>query len=308
MKTLYTLLSACFLLAPSLWARPSDEFGNDNRDESRTDDQFLGALSLGQKGIVAGARAGIPLAVKVPPAAPKQKDRGDFKVVYVPPKDPAFKKWEKKIRDSRMLEDNAKLLNRQFILPYDVALEVSECGTANAFYSADDRKITLCYEMFADDAQTLSKVVTGVSADDAALSSEYYTLFHELGHALIHLYEIPAVGKEEDAVDQLSALVLLDAGEGGYQALLMAIAMYHQSGLDKKEQLFWDVHSLDHQRKFELLCLMYGKDPKRHADLVPDMLPKERADGCPDDYRRLDDAWDKLLAPHLQPIGPAPSH
>ena len=139
-------------------------------------------------------------------------------------------------------------------------------------------------------------------SEEAALASEHYTLFHELGHALIHIYDIPAVGREEDAVDQFSALILLEGGEGGYQALQMAIALYHQSGLDRKEQPFWDVHSLDHQRHYDMLCLMYGKDPKKHADLVPGLLPKERADGCEDEYRRLDAAWDKLLAPHLKTL------
>ena len=38
---------------------------------------------------------------------------------------------------------------------------------------------------------------------------------HELGHALIHVLDLPTTGREEDAVDQLSTYILAYGSEGG---------------------------------------------------------------------------------------------
>ena len=43
----------------------------------------------------------------------------------------------------------------------------------------------------------------------AALATTAAVFFHEMGHAVTSLYDLPTLGKEEDAADQLSAVLLL---------------------------------------------------------------------------------------------------
>lgn len=52
---------------------------------------------------------------------------------------------------------------------------------------------------------------------------------------------------------------------------------------------------------YNLECWVYGADPSGNADLVTDgLLPQDRADGCEDEYQKLSDAWDELLAPYFK--------
>jgi len=61
-----------------------------------------------------------------------------------------------------------------------------------------------------------------------------------------------------------------------------------------------DVHSLDAQRFYNVLCLAYGADPKLFADVVEQKhLPQERAEGCADEYRQVDYAVQKLISPYV---------
>jgi hypothetical protein len=63
-----------------------------------------------------------------------------------------------------------------------------------------------------------------------------------------------------------------------------------------------DEHSLDAQRYYNLLCIVYGSDAARFAGIVKaDLLPKERADRCPDESHKIIRSWARLLLPHFAP-------
>jgi hypothetical protein len=126
----------------------------------------------------------------------------------------------------------------------------------------------------------------------------------------IDLYDLPATGREEDVADQLAAYVLLQPGEDGapdpesvaaVKDFAREFGAYGQRrgevGLDD----FADVHSLSETRMFNLQCWIYGADPDANADLVASGgLPEDRADGCDDEWAKLDRAWSTLLEPHVK--------
>jgi len=63
---------------------------------------------------------------------------------------------------------------------------------------------------------------------------------------------------------------------------------------------FWDEHAFDGQRFYNILCLIYGSDPTKYADFVTSgNLPKDPAQRCPQEYGKINHAWEKLLQPHL---------
>ena len=62
-----------------------------------------------------------------------------------------------------------------------------------------------------------------------------------------------------------------------------------------------DEHSLDEQRFFDTICLVYGHDEEKYAYLVENgTLPEERALFCSEDYEKVNRAWRQLLAPYLK--------
>jgi hypothetical protein len=125
-------------------------------------------------------------------------------------------------------------------------------------------------------------------------------IFHESAHALIRLLKLPVTGREEDDADEFSTLLLLHQHDGVRKALAVARIYQVMSQEQRSEPVtYWDEHSLDGQRYYDTLCLIYGRDPKGNAKLVSsNALPGERAGLCKEDYLRIETSWKTLLKPY----------
>lgn len=239
-------------------------------------------------------------------AKPKPADKGDFKVVYLPVKNPEYAKLLKELKDAKVLEQIAADLNATIALPFDVSITFAECGQVNAFYDPEKRRISMCFELlehfseiFAEDAKSEDEL------GDAVVGATVFVLFHELGHALIHVLDLPVTGKEEDAVDQLSTFVLTDGTDEGEKAVLDGARWFiledEQQDKQLEELAFWDEHSLNAQRFYNLVCWVYGQNPAKYQNLIKNgALPAERAGRCEGEYQQLAKSWATLLGPHLK--------
>jgi hypothetical protein len=66
---------------------------------------------------------------------------------------------------------------------------------------------------------------------------------------------------------------------------------------------FAGAHGTPAQRFYNLLCLAYGADPQLFGDIVEKgHLPKERAEGCKEEYQQVSYAFQQLIGPHLDPV------
>jgi hypothetical protein len=217
------------------------------------------------------------------------EDLGDFVPRYEA--SASAPELEAALRDARYLEDVTQALNDAFALPHDVPVILSDCGEANAYYV--DRTIVLCYELVEEMAAAFRD--DGLSPEEYAQAVDgavTFVLLHELGHAFVDIYDIPITGKEEDAVDDFGAILLINTA-GAAQSVLYA-AGFWAKGTDESPS--WDVHSLDSQRAYQLICIVYGSDPAAFAHLVGDPLPEERAESCPEEYEQKSRAWAHLTA------------
>jgi hypothetical protein len=244
----------------------------------------------------------------VPAPAP---DRGDFKVVYGKVKSPDNKELQEIFRGTQLLEETAKALNEKLALPADVTISPRECGTADATWEADKHRISICYELVGGFAELFlrasGKAPDATQAGAAVAAATLFALFHETGHALIDLYQLPVSAKPEEAADQLATLVLLGSGkEGGTTAIDSASTLLTQArNADVRTQLvrvpFWSGHGFDEARLTDILCWVYGRDPEAFEELVGDgTLPAARAEGCRPESERMAKAWAEPLAPWLK--------
>jgi hypothetical protein len=116
---------------------------------------------------------------------------------------------------------------------------------------------------------------------------------------MINLFNLPRTGGEEDAADQaavfLFTLIPLKA--------LYPADYWNYVGQQTTKPVFWDEHSLGQQRFYNILCWVYGSNPKQHSALVPRHLPKQRADRCPGEYKDVQSSWNQLLRPHMSSGG-----
>ena len=145
-----------------------------------------------------------------------------------------------------------------------------------------------------------------------------FTLCHELTHALIATFDIPVLGREEAAADQIATLCILypettsDRDPHAIEKLAaVADAWRIEWEMDKESggTAYWDEHELDIQRYYNVLCMLYGSDPEEF-EALPDRidLPWQRAWTCADhEYDRTIKAGQWLLETFGVPDEPAAS-
>lgn len=147
-------------------------------------------------------------------------------------------------------------------------------------------------------------------AEDAFVEANILGIFyHEMGHALIDVMEMPVFGQEEDAAD-VASILLIDTLFEPDRALQMAYdvadgfwAEAQQNGID--DVPYWDVHGPDPQRYYNTVCLFYGGDPETRDVFAEDMeLPEDRAETCPDEYELAAASWGAVFDELSQPGEP----
>ncbi|GIU25035.1 hypothetical protein TUM4433_09310 [Shewanella schlegeliana] len=139
---------------------------------------------------------------------------------------------------------------------------------------------------------------TGVSPKVATQDALLHTLGHEYGHAYIYANEVIVLGREEDAVDTLATLLLINAFEQGAEIALSAADLFalEDEEIDELvEDDFSDEHSLDAQRYYATVCLIYGSDPKKYAELLSrSVVESDRGQFCEEEYQRQSENWQRL--------------
>jgi hypothetical protein len=266
---------------------------------------------------------GIPAAPAPPPA--KALDPGDFKVVYEKVKNPDYRELQGVFRGTQLLEETARALNEKLALPADVTVTVRECGAADATWEPGAHRVSICYELVDAFAGLFlsgsGKAPDAKQAGAAVAAATLFALFHEAGHALIELYQLPANGREanvreEDAADQLATLVLLGAGRQGATAAIDSASTLLVQARDAAARgrlakvPFWSGHGFDEARLANVICWAYGKDPQGLQDQIADgTLLGGRAEGCPAEYEKLARTWAEPLFPYLKgwELAPPPS-
>lgn len=122
-------------------------------------------------------------------------------------------------------------------------------------------------------------------------------LYHEMGHALIDILQLPVFGQEEDAADVLSVLLIHDLYEEEAAASIIYDAAFGILGeADEYEPALWGVHGPDLQRYYTMVCLFYGANPEAREELALELeLPEERAESCVEEFQLAYDSWGPVL-------------
>lgn len=128
------------------------------------------------------------------------------------------------------------------------------------------------------------------------------TFYHELGHALIDIEEVPIFGQEEDAADVLSILLIdafweeEDAVSIAYDTAFGFLTEAEMAKAEGEEPAFWDVHGPDEQRYYNTVRIFYGANVDEREDVALELgLPEDRADYCEDEFYQANDSWGAIL-------------
>jgi hypothetical protein len=133
-----------------------------------------------------------------------------------------------------------------------------------------------------------------------------FALLHELGHAHVQEMGLPVLGREEDAADAYAIVALLKiATEASDGVLVAATKGWFLDALrNQKENTavpYYDAHSVDKVRAFQIVCIMVGSDLDKFAALANQVqMPDDRQQSCAGDYSNASWSWEMALKPHLR--------
>ena len=246
------------------------------------------------------------------PAMAEEPAAARIAIEYVPPKSPALQELYTLLKQRQALE-KVQAAFSPFRLPMDVTIRTIECGESNAWYQPVNNRptVTLCYEYLRDIWQGLPKETTegGITPIDALAGQFFFAAAHEFGHLSFDVYDIAIFGREEEAADYFATYIMLQLREDGHRLIAGAAYSYHRILTDDRQQgskatlrlaNFSSNHGQPEERFFNLLCIAYGSDDKRFADVVDKKyLPETRAKDCKHEFQGLQRAFRKEISPHI---------
>lgn len=187
-----------------------------------------------------------------------------------------------------------------------------ECGEVNAFYRPAEKSITLCYDYMAHVESFYQYRYLNTPKETKTLMELgvfMNTLFHELGHAAVHIRNVPVLGGEEDAVDRFATIMILEMTKNDPQrakAMIAGNLIYkwntRQNTAEKMlsglvgRSVYADEHPLNEQRVFTSACIAYGSNPQLFQDLTMQFnLPRDRLARCRGEYQSAKSAVKQLF-------------
>jgi hypothetical protein len=127
----------------------------------------------------------------------------------------------------------------------------------------------------------------------------YFIAYHELAHALVSEFDLPVIGREEDAADRLAIMLMTpETKDDEPEYLLGAIEGWFAAAtqIELKDIPWWDEHGTDNQRAYQIACLLYGSDAKRYEKIAGSVdLPEDRRETCVGESEQNSKSWSSLI-------------
>ena len=251
--------------------------------------------------VLAGCRESPREALDLPsPTLSKDPSIGGRFIANYDVASPGYRELRERLIASRLLDTVLAGLNDTLRVPENVIVAATECGEPSAHYRPEARRVSVCYELLDE----LTRRFGRMEGSDILIAGTFaFVMLHELGHAVVHVLDLPVTGREEDVADQFATLLMLREGAVGDSLSFAVASMFAQQADSVKfdELTFADEHGLDLQRVYNILCWIYGRDPTRYPEVVTEgWLTDSRASRCQPEYTRLAGSWRRLLQPHLR--------
>lgn len=161
--------------------------------------------------------------------------------------------------------------------------------------SSKDKAESAIVEILAD--RNLDKATRFV------VNNTLFTMYHEVGHLLVDQMVWPVLSREEDVADNFATYILLNKSRRAIELALKDSALgwkledaAYGGGARRHISAYYDEHSLNIQRAYQIVCLMVGKDRASFHDVARDWgIDRERQARCSDDYDQIERAFVSVI-------------
>jgi hypothetical protein len=247
-------------------------------------------------------------AAKAPPTATTAAGpNGKISVVYDEPSDDVGTQAKEILRLGGT-DGVAAGFTKSFKLPFDITIHAVN-GLVGPSYDPSTKAITLSYGFVDFTAGVLKKNFPELRRNDEEFGRQLaavdgFILVHEFGHAFVDAFDLPVLGREEDAADAVATVFLTRAVDNGNEYAFDAARFFNAlSGRQRKlaPADYFDEHSLDKQRAYSIVCWIAGSGEQAYNDVAKlQILSEERQRRCPAEYQQKVEAVEQLLKPHAR--------
>ena len=226
-----------------------------------------------------------------------------FILQYEPP-DETLAPYATLLMESGVMEEVVTDLENTFQLPQPILIRFTSGKPGPLYYQG---VINMTYEFLLSNHEIIAATGYAETEDELVLTLlnlVEFVLYHEVGHALVDMLDLPVLGKEEDAVDGFAAVVA-SAFDLDVVALTAADIFNLNTSIQVSNEIspaaFWDSHSLDQQRMYSIICMIYGSDPNAYSSLLNDVgMPSEKESECVYSFQETSRNWVRLIADYIK--------
>lgn len=203
------------------------------------------------------------------------------------------------LMEGRQLDGMAAGLNSWIRMPRRVALRMVECPSSDIRWNQAERAVEICYRM--------ATRLYGIAAEQdslrrAASGAHLFMTFHGVAHAIIAELNLSVGADVEGAVDELTALMLATAHDGGFPLwILGGVSTIHDADPQWGSWAYATEHGLGPERFRKVACLVYGADAEGFSELrTAGLVPAGARQRCRAAALRSVDVWSPRLGARLR--------
>jgi Putative metallopeptidase len=264
-----------------------------------------------RRAAAAAVLAAASVSISSMPAMAQAELRNDkIKFDYYEPRDPKLLPLYERLQRRRVLEELSQFL-APVRWPKTLRLIMKECpaGTQRpeVIYSSVERSISICYQLLAF-LGSLQPQPAFATQQEVIVGGLVGAVLHESARAIFDMLNIPRLGDDGDAADQLAAFIGLQFGEEVARVVVKGSYFVWKRYDDEiaaaeRQYDFSARSSVPRQRMYNTLCIAYGGSPTTFKAFVDqgDLL-SSRAENCADEYRRVQHAFQKTIVPHIDAV------
>jgi hypothetical protein len=238
----------------------------------------------------------------------------NIKIAYQPPAKLELIPLYERLRARQVLESMQRFLS-PLVLTREIEVQFEQCDAPELRYKPGG-PATVCYEYveqierMAPSAQQVELAQGKVTREETIVGPIVQAVLRQAALAIFDALDVPVWGRREDAADRVAAFVMLQFGAQTAWSTIVGSAWFLAGSADAPSD-FGDVRGTVAQRYYTMLCIAMGNpsivsgNQQLFATFAGTQaagsLPGERAANCRNEYAVLALAFDKTLAPYVDP-------
>lgn len=226
-------------------------------------------------------------------------------IAYIAPRSEPYQAIYERLKALQVLEMLQEFL-APLRLPNKLLVKTDECGGAMEIPYVPQQPVTICYEYIREiEANALRAPDSGTAADELTKQGIIVGTFinlvlDQVAHAVFDMLQIPIWGRENDAADNVTALIMVEFRADLTWTMIGGTSWFLAERGFTGDDFSKVQRGTEAQRYFNYTCIAFGSNPGKFKFLVEDgSLPQGFAQSCPGLYRKLRRSFIQTMLPHI---------